>query len=309
MTTTRKLGNGKALFMYEGGSLNRFKHRGGGELQMKQVKMKIIELMKNRGDTKTGIIIALAMSVVLATGIAMGLFVVMMKSNTSQTTMTAQNQLEEASTAQFATNSPTQVAPVSVEPTQPQSSLSQNFSPPAPISVALAPSNSNVLEKARLEKEFNELRQHMRSNVDDVIEVKWIYDKKTPKYAGLTDFYVYLGQKSNKTWARLRMGFLDTDWVFFQTVIINIDGDIYEISIKHTDKETQVLRDGLRGIREWADIDADEYKNVIKRIQPEKDVIVRFSGNQRNFDVRLLEDQKIAISRIYRLYELFQIIN
>lgn len=154
--------------------------------------------------------------------------------------------------------------------------------------------------------ELDDLRKHMRSDVDEVEKVKWIHDKTTPRRVPNKMFYVYLGQSqtTKAMWPRLRMGFIKDNWIFFDKIILNIDGVVRRLSFEYSD----VSRDYSAGtVLEFVDIDAEEHIPMIKSIGNSKKTTIRFSGKDKIFDfVVSKEEQKEALKRVLRLYELMK---
>lgn len=158
-------------------------------------------------------------------------------------------------------------------------------------------------------QELYELRKKMTSTFDEVERVKWIYAKTTKRLIDRRSsrknfFYVYLGQSGNTMWPRLRMGFIKNGWIFFEKVIVNIDGRVTQLSFGHFDVRRDVL--GGSTISEYIDIGAREHESLIKAMSKGKKVIVRFEGSQYRHDFTLTKEQKTALGDVWRLFELMR---
>ena len=162
-------------------------------------------------------------------------------------------------------------------------------------------------------QELYELRKKLTSTFDEVERVKWIYEKTTKRLIDRRTsrknfFYVYLGQSGSVMWPRLRMGFIRDGWIFFEKVIVNIDGNVTQLSFRHFD----VKRDVLSGnaISEYADVYADmstvDYGALIKSMSKGKKVVVRFEGDQYRHDFTMTKEQKNALWNVWRVYELMR---
>lgn len=161
------------------------------------------------------------------------------------------------------------------------------------------------------EYELNELRKKMTSKVDKIEGIKWIYEKTTKRYIDKAAtkrnfFYVYLGQNmenESSLWGRLFIGVRKSDWIFFDTVIINFDGERRTFNFP----SFQVDRDVLGGsvIQEHIDVSFSEYIPALKKIAESKTVQVRLKGKYY-YDFTLTKEQKNAIKNIIRLYELMR---
>ena len=158
-------------------------------------------------------------------------------------------------------------------------------------------------------QELYELRKKMTSTTDEVEGTKWIYEKTTKRLidrriSRKNFFYVYLGQSGRTMWPRLRMGFIRDGWIFFNQVIVNVDGNVRRLSFGKFSSNRDVL--GAGAISEYIDVSAGDYESLIKSMAKGKKVIVRFEGSQYFHDFTMTKEQKTALSNIWRLYELMR---
>lgn len=160
-----------------------------------------------------------------------------------------------------------------------------------------------LMGTAHANAELNELRKHMRSEVDEVEGIKWIHDKATPKLIQGGVCYVYLGQKGVSMWPRFVLGFQKREWVFFEEIIFNIDGKREELSFGYY----EVKRDNSGySVWEYVDIPGNRHLPLMKQILESKKTIIRFRGRQHQFDFQVSKKQKDAMRRVLRLYELMK---
>jgi hypothetical protein len=154
--------------------------------------------------------------------------------------------------------------------------------------------------------ELDELRKHMRSNVDEVEGITWIYDK-TNRITEVQDkmCHVYIGQEGETIWPRLVLGFLNDEWVFFSKVIFNIDGKREEVDFKFSDIRRVVPGRG-RIICEYIDTRGDPYLTLMKEISESEKTLIRFQGRHGKYDFQVSKKQKDAMKRVLRLYELMK---
>lgn len=156
---------------------------------------------------------------------------------------------------------------------------------------------------AHANAELNELRTHMRSKVDEIEGIKWIYDKATPQNIHNNMSYVYLGQRGKQMWGFLRLGFRRDNWVFFEKITLNADGCILDYPFYYND----VTRDySTGGVWEYVDLPLEEYDGLALLIAESQKILIRFSGNKRKTDFEISKKQKDAIKRVLRLYELMR---
>ena len=157
---------------------------------------------------------------------------------------------------------------------------------------------------AKQMSELDQLRMKMRSNIDEIEGIKWIYDKATSQYVQKSNCYIYLGQKDDYTWGRLKIGFKTDWWVFANEIIMNIDGDRIKVpgvshsSFKHNNSSESVW--------EIADFPLEGvYRLLAERISESKKTLIRFKGEDRTFDISVSQKQKDSLKRMIRLHDLF----
>lgn len=125
----------------------------------------------------------------------------------------------------------------------------------------------------------------------------WIEPKSAPKYVNRNAFYLYFGT-SNKNSVpsilRIKMQYLDDDWLFIKKVQFSIDGNPFEII------PSDVRRDHGDGqIWEWFD---EPLRNVKFRnaLENAKSVKIKFIGSDyhkiRTVSEKQLKDIKNSIS-------------
>ena len=157
--------------------------------------------------------------------------------------------------------------------------------------------------------ELDRLRGQMTSTLDEIEGIKWIYDKTTKKLLNSgrfkTFFCVYLGQKQDTgyMWPRFLMGFTKSDWVFFKKIIVNNDGDVDTLDFGSFSTHRDTF---YGGILEEIDLAGGDYEELIKKVIGSKKTMIRFKGDNYSHDFTLPDEQRAALSRIWRLYELMK---
>jgi hypothetical protein len=124
----------------------------------------------------------------------------------------------------------------------------------------------------------------------------------TPKGAGgfSIPVHLYLGEKAGNVWLRMWMGTSTEDWLFWERVIFNVDGQIETYHVERSDKETEVI---TGGVLEWTDVLLDEtWEAQFRRMAHASLVKVRFEGKYRR-DVTLSEGTKDKLQLILDLYD------
>lgn len=148
--------------------------------------------------------------------------------------------------------------------------------------------------------ELHNLNRHMRVNVDEIEGIKWIKDIETNQY---NMCYVYLGQRQGHTWGRFRIGFTRDSWVFFEKITFNIDGRKLELPFSFD----EVTRDNAMGdIWEYVDLPLKDYGKLVVAIMNSRRALVRFYGESRNAEFEIGSDEKDAMRRVLRFYDLIK---
>lgn len=104
------------------------------------------------------------------------------------------------------------------------------------------------------------------------------------------------------------LGFNDDDWVFFERITFNADGDIWDRDISFSDRQTQVIGGG--NIAEWTVIPVGKYfdekfKEEAMKLANAKDAKIRFSGEGYR-DHTLNEKEKLYIKNFIELLEIYE---
>lgn len=153
------------------------------------------------------------------------------------------------------------------------------------------------IEKKRIES-------NIHKETDKVEGINWYYAKNTPKDITNFSFYSYVGQRNNRYWLRFKTGFHKSNWIFFEKILINADGNRFEIPFdEYKDKKTEVSS----GVYEWVDIFVSDFLLIkLKEITEAKSVTVRFEGDKYHEDYTVSNSQKERLKQIIEFYELKQ---
>ena len=151
------------------------------------------------------------------------------------------------------------------------------------------------------EKESLERRLSIEN--DKVENIQRIYDQSSPRDIDGDTFYLYIAKRAGRAVPRLVAGFVKKDEILFKSMVINIDGAIYEITAKNPrDIYAEVLT--AAKVKESANIPAKPFMNILKHAAGGKKTVVRFKGRHEDYDIVLTKKQKAALDRVIRYYEL-----
>lgn len=158
-----------------------------------------------------------------------------------------------------------------------------------------------VEAEKQLKYEINELRKHLRSTVDTVENITWYHDKTSPRYISGNVIYCYMGESGSNYWLRVVYGFSKTDWVFMDSIILNIDGRIIRKKVRNNDRHTDVNN----GIFEWVDWPVFSVEeDFLLSIANSKSTQIKFSGDNGAKSFTVSKQQKQALKNIITYYRL-----
>ena len=172
-------------------------------------------------------------------------------------------------------------------------------------------SNSGKLMAA--ETAVKELAQQLLSGMrleEDVVRGMRFYNPSAWKYysngswvADQRSFVLpYLGQDDTRTWIRLVFNYTGYDWVFFDSLLISIDGELYTKAFNYFD----ITRDNSGGrVWEYIDVDgtSDDYIDLMWAIAESEQTIIRFQGDDYSSDLTVTDTDKNAIREVLLCYE------
>ena len=137
---------------------------------------------------------------------------------------------------------------------------------------------------------------------DEFDETTWYYPQSAPQYINRKAFYPYIGHKdSGSTWLRWLVVYCADDWIFFDKIIINVDGEKYTKTFEYGEIE----RDNDYGdVWEYVDMSVSESdKALLKKIANSKKTVVRFEGDQYHYDKTITQNEKYGITDILTAYD------
>jgi hypothetical protein len=149
--------------------------------------------------------------------------------------------------------------------------------------------------------EFKLALSKMRIVKDDVKNLKFYYDKTSPKYVNANGFAIYAGQESGSDpYLYLKIQYFGSDWLFINSYFFNIDGETYEI----TPDYGQIEKDNDSDVWEWYNEPATTGNiEMIQKIINSKKTVVRLQGTQYYKDVTITQTQKLALRNVLTVYQ------
>lgn len=155
-------------------------------------------------------------------------------------------------------------------------------------------------------KRLKSLLGKFSKDVDEVEGNTFYMPNSIPKYVNdRCSFAVYLGTSKNNTWLRWRLSYTGDNWVFFEKIIINVDGEKWT---RKFDYYNDISRDNKYGdVWEVADINPTNLDiQWIDKIASSTKTIVRFEGDNRSYDYTVTSKDKQGLKDILEAYELMK---
>ena len=149
-----------------------------------------------------------------------------------------------------------------------------------------------------------------RTKYDQVQNITWYYPSSAPEYVNTRcTVYPYIGKyDSGRLYMRMKFNYTGDRWVFFDNIIVSIDGSNYTLPTGAGEHK----RDNQGGdVWETLDMSVDEsgtnYEQAIALMLPmiarSEQTIVRFQGDERQYDLTVSQADKDGILDILYGYE------
>ena len=117
----------------------------------------------------------------------------------------------------------------------------------------------------------------LRKEYDDISGITWYRNPYFTHYNNRNLMSLYIGQKQDDLWLRLKMSYEGDDWIFFEKAYISYEGNTMEISFdRYRDKESD--NSGGR-VWEWIDVSVnDAMLNFLTDASKSSNIKMRLSG-------------------------------
>ncbi len=137
---------------------------------------------------------------------------------------------------------------------------------------------------------------------DKVQGITWYSTTREPAYINSRCYLLpYLGMQNGYGWMVIRYNYTGDDWIFWKSLIINVDGKNYYKSVSYYD----VVRDNAYG-DVWEYYDQTTVKeddiSMLSAIANSKETIVRFVGDNNYYDYTIPDKDKKAIQQVLDAY-------
>lgn len=154
-------------------------------------------------------------------------------------------------------------------------------------------------EVEKAEQELKAIWSKMRKKYDSFESVTWYNALSSPIYSNQNGFYLYFGVKDGRLLTlRLKMTYLDDDWLFVDTARVNVDGFIYPLTCSNWERDNKSGQ-----IWEWCDTPLDDDREIIEAIIKSKKSVIRFDGDKYYDNRTISSSQKQALQDVLNAYD------
>lgn len=153
---------------------------------------------------------------------------------------------------------------------------------------------------------INQLKTHIISHYDEVENLTYYYDSSNTSFAGLSHpaffspIFLFMTKEGANKQLIIRISYFGDSWIFYDSIIFNIDGEKYVISpteLKEPRREVAEI-----GVWESSVLLYNRYETLINKIINSNKTIMRLSGKY-NEDFIITEEQKQAMQRMLNYYK------
>ena len=172
-------------------------------------------------------------------------------------------------------------------------SMAQNI-----ISIA----NDNISTEMEAKAEAKKMAyEALVREYDKEGRILWYRDASSPQYESAPAFYLYLGQRADELWMRMRIQYSGYDYLFINQVLIDTDQGGYAF----TPKEKVQRNHGNKLVWEWMDesYSEDMYDMLYDMAHSEK-VSIRFIGASAFEEREMSVEEKLALRRVLKAWDL-----
>ena len=184
-----------------------------------------------------------------------------------------------------------------------------------------AVTNAKVLEEAEAElkkleeaekkkqeeakkKKIKEALSGWETRKDQVYGTVFYTPSVFPKYIDTRSYFLPMIAQTaeGNYYMYIRANYTGDDWVFWETLVMSIDGEIAYEFFEYSD----LTRDNGGGdVWEYASFSVNESNiDTIRKIANSKKTIVRFDGDDHHYDYTIPEKDKKALKEFIKIYEL-----
>ena len=158
------------------------------------------------------------------------------------------------------------------------------------------------LERERIEKEKLASLDLLIKDHDDISGITWYKQNEFVHYYNTNLTSIYIGEKGDSVWLRLKMSFTGNDWIFFERAYLSYEGNTLEIKFnEYENKKTEILSGG--SVAEWIDVTVNKKDTpFLKALANSSVAKMRLEGKHTR-DRLLSEKERKGILEVLKGYE------
>lgn len=170
-------------------------------------------------------------------------------------------------------------------------------------------SEVEALDKLQKEQRKVQLLNKMKTNYDKIQEFTWYQHTNQPQYINTRSYMLpYIAKNNEGIFLLTRFHYTGDDWIFFDEIVLWIDGDKHTVSFNFSD----INRDNGRGyVWEEAHLTLSNIAEIqaLKDVGNSTETIIRFEGKDgiKYYDSTVSAADKQAILEVIELYELLKL--
>ena len=176
----------------------------------------------------------------------------------------------------------------------------------ARVTILNLTAEANRQQRLEEERVYKAALNNFELETDKIDGITWYYHTTMPDYIDIRSYVLpYIGARSSYSWICIRYNYTGDDWIFFEDVTVWIDGTIYEKEFDYYD----ITRDNDGGeVWEYTDVvvegwDIDDNLEMLREIADSDETIVRFEGDDYQYDLTVSAKDKAAIRDVLTVYD------
>ncbi len=156
---------------------------------------------------------------------------------------------------------------------------------------------------------INQLKTHIFTHYDEVENMTYYFDSSNTSFAGLSHpaffspIFLFMTKEGTNKKLIIRISYFGDNWIFYDSIIFNIDGEKYEIRTAELGEPRREVAE--IGVWESSVLLYNRYETLINKIINSNKTIMRLSGKYHE-DYIITEEQKQAMQRILDYYKLVE---
>ena len=161
------------------------------------------------------------------------------------------------------------------------------------------------LKKEAAEKAYKDAISKLKQDKDEIQGQMWYMPKNAPAYwNSRTYFYPYLTANISNgriSGMRVQTSYVARDWIFWTTLIINVDGENYYKTFSYNDITRETYLGGICEVGDYYCTSSDI--DVLRKIAASEKTTIRFQGDTYRKDYVLDQRDRTSIIQILAAYD------